>query len=191
VYGALNGLFFLLMLQLQYGLGYSALAAGASLLPINALLLILSPISGRVAERTGPRLPMAIGSVIAAAGMLLFRRVTPGANYYAGVLPAVIVFGLGLGILVAPLTAAALNSLGSRMAGVASGVNNAVARLAGLLATAALPAAAGLGGNEQGKLHGPALTAGFQMGMLLSAIVCFAGGVLAYLMIDSGRSKTP
>ena len=99
--------------------------------------------------------------------------------------------GLGLGILVAPLTAAALNSLGSRMAGVASGVNNAVARLAGLLATAALPAAAGLGGTEQGKLHGPALTAGFQTGMLLSAIVCFAGGIFAYLMIDSGRSKTP
>jgi len=187
VYASLNGLFFLLMLQLQNGLGYSALIAGASLLPVNGLLLLISPRSGHLAERIGPRVPMAIGSLIAAAGMLLFVRVRPGASYLTTLLPALIVFGVGLGLLVAPLTAAALRSLGEKRAGIASGVNNAAARLAGLLATAAIPVAAGLGGSR--KPFGPALATAFTRAMVICAVLCAVGAIVAATMISDKRAK--
>jgi EmrB/QacA subfamily drug resistance transporter len=187
VYASLNGLFFLLMLQLQNGLGYSALIAGASLLPVNALLLLISPRSGHLAERIGPRLPMAIGSLIAASGMLLFIRVQPGASYITSLLPALIVFGVGLGFLVAPLTTAALRSLGETRAGIASGVNNAAARLAGLLATAAIPVAAGLGGSR--RPFGPALATAFTHAMVICAVLCGVGAIVAATMISGKRSK--
>lgn len=188
VYASLNGLFFLLMLQLQNGLGYSALRAGASLLPINALLLVLSPRSGHLAERIGPRLPMAVGSLIAAIGMLLFIRVKPGSTYVTTVLPALMVFGIGLGLLVAPLTTTALRSLGEQRAGIASGVNNAAARLAGLLATAAIPVAAGLGGSREPR--GPALAAAFPRAMMISAVLCAAGALVAAVMIRGKRAES-
>jgi EmrB/QacA subfamily drug resistance transporter len=187
VYAALSGLFFLLMLQLQNGLGYSALGAGASLLPVNVLMLVLSPWSGHLAERIGPRVPMAVGSLIAGAGMLLFIRVQPGAAYLGAVMPALLVFGIGLGLLVAPLTTAALRSLGEQRAGIASGVNNAVARLAGLLATAAIPAAAGLGGAHQ--LKGATLSAGFSRAMVICAVLCGVGGLVAATTIRSGPGR--
>jgi len=188
VYAALNGLFFLLMLQLQNGLHYSALVAGASLLPVNALLLFLSPRSGHLAERIGPRLPMALGSLVAAIGMLLFARVRPGASYLTTLLPALIVFGIGLGFLVAPLTTVALRSLGEKRAGIASGVNNATARLAGLLATAAIPVAAGLGGSR--KPTGPALASAFTRAMIISAALCGIGALVAATMISGKKKKT-
>jgi len=169
------------MLQLQNGLGYSALVAGASLLPLNALILLLSPRAGHLAERIGARLPMAVGSLIGGIGMLLFMRVRPGADYLTSVLPAVLVFGVGLGVFVAPLTAVALRSLGERRAGIASGVNNAVARLAGLLATAAIPAASGLGGVHD--IRGPVLSAAFTRACLICAVLCAIGSAVAALMI--------
>ena len=187
VYASLSGLFFLLMLQLQNGLHYSALVAGASLLPVNALLLFLSPRSGHLAERIGPRLPMAGGSLVSAIGMLLFARVRPGANYLTTLLPALIVFGIGLGVLVAPLTTVALRSLGERRAGIASGVNNATARLAGLLATAAIPVAAGLGGSRQPT--GPALASAFSRAMIISAALCAVGALIAATMISGKKTK--
>ncbi len=188
VYAALNGLLFLLMLQLQDGLGYSALLAGASLLPVNALLLILSPRSGKLAERIGARLPMAIGSVVAGAGILLFIRVKPGTSYVATMLPALLVFGSGLGILVAPLTSAALQSLGEKRAGIASGVNNAAARLAGLLATASIPVAAGIGGSHEPR--GELLATAFVRSMVISASLCVLGAVVAFALIE-GETRNP
>jgi EmrB/QacA subfamily drug resistance transporter len=182
VYAALSGLFFLLMLQLQQGLGYSALAAGASLLPINVLMLALSPVAGRVAHRIGPRIPMVGGALVAAAGMFLFARVRPGASYSTSVVPAAIVCGLGLSWFVTPLTSVALGALGEKLAGLASGVNNAVARLAGLLATAVLPLAAGLGGLH--SLKGPALSAGFARAMIISAALCVAGALVAWFTVE-------
>ena len=181
VYAALNGLFFLLMLQLQNALRYSALRAGASLLPVNALLLLLSPISGRAAARVGPRRPMVAGSLIAAGGMLLFTRVKPGAHYTTSVLPAALVFGIGLACLVAPLTSVALGALGEPRAGLASGMNNAVARLAGVLAVAGLPLAAGLGGVQ--SLAGPAVSGGFPRAMIICAALCATGGAIAAVTI--------
>ena len=181
VYAALNGLFFLLMLQLQNGLGYSALKGGASLLPVNALLLVLSPRAGKLAERIGAKLPMAIGSFVAGVGMLLFIRVKPGTSYVATTLPALIVFGIGLGLLVAPLTSAALQSLGAKRAGIASGVNNAAARLAGLLATASIPIAAGIGGSHEPR--GQLLASAFVRAMVICASLCAIGALVALVLV--------
>ena len=191
VYAALNGLFFLLMLQLQNGLGYSAVKGGASLLPVNALLLILSPRAGKLAERIGAKLPMAIGSLVAGLGMLLFMRVRPDTSYVTTTLPALLVFGIGLGLLVAPLTAAALQSLGAKRAGIASGVNNAAARLAGLLATASIPIAAGIGGSHEPR--GALLASAFIRAMIICAALCGIGGLVALILIrgkDVASSKS-
>lgn len=187
VYAALNALLFLLMPQLQSNLGYSALAAGAALLPANIFMLALSPAAGRLSARIGPRLPMAGGALVTAAGMVLFTRVAPGASYLATVFPAAAVFGLGLAAFVAPLTTAVLGALDQRDAGIASGVNNAVARLAGLIATAALPLAAGLGGLE--KLTGPAFTAGFERAAWISAGLCAAAAAITVVTISGGRQR--
>ncbi len=183
VYAALGGLFFLLMLQLQNGLGLSPLAAGASLLPINALLLVLSPVAGALATRIGPRWPMTAGASIAGVGMLLFIRVRPDASYLGAILPALIVFGVGLGMLVAPLTAAVLEPAPEELKGIASALNNAVARLAGLIAVALLPLAAGMVGGE--TLHGAVLVRGFVRAMYISAALCMAGAVVAFFTMPA------
>ena len=187
IYAALSGVILLLVLQLQGNLGYSALQSGASLLPVNVLMLTLSPLAGRVAHRTGARVPMAAGALVAGAGMLLFARVAPGVSYVSGVLPAAIVFGLGLSALVAPLTAAVLAAAPEGDAGVASGVNNAASRLAGLLSAAALPAAAGMGGLE--RLSGLRLTQGFARAMWICAALCALGAVVTWLTVrvEHGR----
>jgi EmrB/QacA subfamily drug resistance transporter len=187
VYAALNALLFLLMPQLQANLGYSALAAGAALLPANIVLLVLSPAAGRLSARIGPRLPMAGGALVIAMGMVLFARVEPGATYLATVFPAAVVFGLGLAAFVAPLTTAVLGALDQRDAGIASGVNNAVARLAGLVATAAVPLAAGLGGLA--RLTGPAFTAGYERAAWIGAGLCAAGAAITVLTISSVRQR--
>jgi Na+/melibiose symporter-like transporter len=181
VYAALNGLFLFLMLQLQNVLHYGPVAAGASLLPVFGLMLLFSPLAGRVAARRGPRLPMVIGCLVTGSGSLLFMRVRPGTDYLTTVLPAAIVFGLGLACFVAPLTSVALGALDERLAGLASGVNNAVARLAGLFATAAIPLAIGLGGVEE--LRADQLATGFTRAMILCAVLCVVGSVIAALTI--------
>src|SRR5690606_5351341 len=144
VYAALGGALFLVALELQTVLGYSPLAAGAALLPITVLLLLLSPRAARLADRIGPRCPITVVPVVAAAGLGLLAGVGPGSTYLTGVLPGVVVFGLGLSLTVTPLTSAALAAVERRHAGIASGVNNAVARVAGLLAVALLPVVSGL-----------------------------------------------
>jgi EmrB/QacA subfamily drug resistance transporter len=186
VYAALGGLFFLLMLQLQNVLGYHALRAGASLLPINALMLAISPTAGRLGQRLGPRWPIGVGALVAGVGMLLLSRVQAGASYVGTVLPALIVFGLGLSVLVAPLTAAVLGAAEEGKGGIASGVNNAVARLAGLLATAALPLAAGMGGLRDPA--GAAYGAGYARAMEIAGGLCFAGALVAFVTIRRGAT---
>ncbi|OEJ34865.1 MFS transporter [Streptomyces subrutilus] len=145
VYAAFGGFFFLVVLQLQVVSGYSALAAGAALLPTTALMLLLSARSGEIGERIGPRIPLTVGPLMCAAGTMLMLRVGPDASYAADVLPAMLVMGAGMVTLVAPLTATVLASVDPGRAGLASGINNAAARAAGLLAVAALPLLAGMG----------------------------------------------
>ncbi|WP_058853118.1 MFS transporter [Nocardia jinanensis] len=184
VYAALGGVFFLLVLELQLVAGYSPLLAGLATLPVTLLMLVLSAPSGRWAQRHGPRLPMTIGPVLAAAGLILLLRVGPGASYPADVLPGVFVFGLGLSVLVAPLTGAVLGAVSPSEAGIASGVNNAVARTAQLLAVAALPGLAGI----SGALDDPAVfDAGFTVAMWICVGLLLTGAALAAVLLRPPR----
>jgi EmrB/QacA subfamily drug resistance transporter len=185
VYAALNGLFFLMMPQLQLNLGYSALRAGAALAPANIIMLTVSPIAGRASARIGARVLMTSGATIAAIGMLLFARVQPHTSYLATIFPATVVFGFGLALLVAPLTSTVLGAVKESDTGIASGINNAVARLAGLIATAALPLAAGIGGEA--KLAGAAFARGYARAMLICAGLCAAGALVSFLTVRSDR----
>jgi EmrB/QacA subfamily drug resistance transporter len=137
--GLIGGLFFV-GLYLQQVVGYTPLEAGLATTPISVLLFVLSPRFGRLASGTGPRLPMTAGPIVAGLGLLLMLRVGSDADYLTDVLPAIVVFGLGLAATVAPLTATVLDSVEERRVGIASGVNNGVSRVAGLLAIAVLGA---------------------------------------------------
>jgi EmrB/QacA subfamily drug resistance transporter len=188
VFGALSGVFFLLVAFLQISLGYSPLAAGAASLPITALMLLLSVRAGAVAERIGPRIPLTVGPLIAAVGLLLMTRINAGDSYASSVLPAVIVFGLGLTLVVAPVTATVMATADERHSGIASGINTAVSRLASLIVVAVLPLIAGLTGR---KFYDPsAMVHGFHVAMLACATLAVAGGVLAWLTISSEVLKS-
>lgn len=183
VYAALSGVFFLLVAFLQVALGYSPIAAGAASLPVTALMLLLSARAGALAQRIGPRIPLAVGPIVIAAGMLLMTRIDPGSSYVTSVLPAVIVFGAGLTLVVAPVTATALAAADARHSGIASGINNAVSRVAGLLAVAVLPLIAGITGDG---FYDPAtMTDGFHIAMVASAVLAALGGGLAWLTISN------
>ncbi len=188
VYAGLGSALFLLALALQQALGYSPLGAGAALLPVTLLLLVLSPSAGRLAQRFGARLPLTFGPVVVALGLLLFFRVRPQASYWDSVLPGVLVFGVGLAVTVAPLTTAVLSAVDVSYAGIASGVNNAVARLAGLLGVAVVPWAAGLTGVSA-SLAPEALLTGFHRAMGWCALLAVAGGLAAAwgLRAEGGR----
>ncbi|MET9759506.1 MFS transporter [Streptomyces sp. NPDC006372] len=177
VYAALGGFFFLAALQLQVVVGYSALGAGTALLPTTVLMLLLSARSGELADRIGPRVPLTVGPLLCAAGMLLMLRVGPGASYPADVLPALVVLGLGMVTLVAPLTATVLGSVDVARAGLASGINNAAARAAGLVAVAALPLLAGMG--EEAYREPAAFDAAFGRAMGWCAGALVVGAAIA------------
>jgi EmrB/QacA subfamily drug resistance transporter len=183
VFGALSGVFFLLVGFLQISLGYSPLAAGAASLPITALMLLLSPAAGALAQRIGPRIPLTVGPLVTALGLLLMTRIGPGDRYLSAVLPGVIVFGLGLTLVVAPVTATVMAAADEQHSGIASGINTAVSRLAGLIIVAVLPVVAGLTGE---KFYEPAAMAhGFHVAMVACAGLALAGAVLAWLTISS------
>src|SRR5580693_1658706 len=180
VYAALTGATFLLPVVLQVVSGYSPLGSGLALLPLTIIMLALSARSGQLAARIGPRLQMSAGPLLVGAGLAL---VTSGSSYLRYVLPAVVVFGLGLAITVAPLTSTAMNSAPAEHSGIASAVNNDVARFGGLLAVAVLPALAGITGAVY--LHPNALAAGFRTAVLISGALCAAGGLLAAVTITN------
>jgi EmrB/QacA subfamily drug resistance transporter len=183
VYGAFGGLLFLLVLQLQVVGGFSPLAAGSALLPVTLLMLTLSARAGALAQRVGPRWLLTAGLIALAIGMALMRRIGPHTSYVTDVFPAVVIFGLGLCAVVAPLTATVLASADVRHAGVASGVNNAVARAAGLIAVAALPAAVGL---TAASYHIPAeFNHGFDAATAVCALILLVAAVLAATLVDN------
>ncbi|GAA3817152.1 MFS transporter [Nocardioides panacisoli] len=181
VYAALGVQFVLVVLQLQVVTGWPPLAAGSSMLPVTVLMLLLSARVGALAQRIGPRIPMTVGPLVAAAGAVWLSRIGPDASYPLDVLAPVVVFGLGLTLIVAPLTATVLDSAPDRYAGAASGVNNAVARTAGLLAVAVVPAAAGIGGADY--TDPGAFGDGFERAMLINAGLLVGGAVLAFLFV--------
>jgi EmrB/QacA subfamily drug resistance transporter len=196
VYAAIGSFFFLLIAFLQISLGYSPIAAGAATLPVTLLMLGLSARSGALAQRIGARIPLTVGPLAIALGLLLMTQISPGDGYVTGVLPGVVVFGLGLTLVATPVTATVLAAADQRHAGIASGINNAVARVANLLSVATLPLIADLGGE---RFYQPAaMTHGFHVAMAVAAGLSAAGGVVAWLTIsddalraDPGRRDEP
>jgi len=156
---------------------YSPLASGAALLPITVVMLALSARSGLIAASIGPRLQMSVGPVVVGIGLALLARTPHGSSYVASVLPAVLVIAFGLATTVAPLTATALGAVSENHAGLASAVNNDVARIGGLIAVAVLPALGGISGSSY--LHPHSLAHGFQRAVLIAGSWCIAGGALA------------
>ncbi|MER7645105.1 MFS transporter [Streptomyces sp. NPDC126522] len=181
VYAAFGGFFFLTALQLQVVAGYSALQAGTALLPTTVLMLLFSARSGELAQRIGPRIPLTVGPLLCAAAMLMMLRVGRDASYLADVVPALLVMGTGMVTLVAPLTATVLASVDTARAGLASGINNAAARAAGLIAIAALPLLAGMG--PEAYRSAPAFDHAFDRAMLWCAGVLVVGSVLAFATV--------
>ncbi|QLH23132.1 DHA2 family efflux MFS transporter permease subunit [Streptomyces sp. Rer75] len=178
VYAAFGGFFFLVVLNLQVVVGYSALAAGTALLPTTLLMLLLSARSGELGKRIGPRIPLTVGPLLCAAGMLLMTRAGVGAVYWRDVLPALVVMGLGMVVLVAPLTATVLASVDVGRAGLASGINNAAARAAGLVAVAALPLLAGMG--SEAYRSADLFSESFRRAMPICAAVLVVGALIAW-----------
>jgi EmrB/QacA subfamily drug resistance transporter len=190
VYAALSALLFLLPLQLQQVAGYTALEAGLALAPVTGLMLLFSPSAGRLCQRIGPRLPLTVGPLVSGAGLALMARIGAGDEYLVDTLPPVLIFGAGLTLTVAPLTAAVLGAAPGSRAGIASAVNTAVARAAGLIAVAVIPVAAGIGASDY--LDADAFSGGYTTGMLISAGLCAFGGVLAALTIrPEAREAVP
>jgi len=179
VYAGLGAALFLVVVNLQTVLDYSALEAGTALLPLTIIMLALSARAGRLSQRIGPRLPMTIGPIIVAAGLLGLGTIGPGDRYVTAVFPSVVVLGFGLAATVAPLTATVMASVKERHVGVASGVNNAVARVAGLLAVAVLPAVAGISAEDQGA----DFSAGAGRALTISAGLAVLGGIIAFATI--------
>jgi EmrB/QacA subfamily drug resistance transporter len=181
VYAALGGVLFLLPVVLQVVDGYSPLESGLALLPMTGVMLVFSARSGRLATVIGPRLQMSVGPVLVGAGLALLSRAPDGSSYVAGVLPAVLVIAAGLATTVAPLTSTALNSVSATHSGLASAVNNDVARLGGLIAVAVLPALGGITGLSY--LHPEALAQGFRQAVLIAGSWCAVGGLVAAIGI--------
>ncbi len=181
VYAALAGALFLLPVQLQQVNGYTPLQAGLSLLPLTLMMLLFSARSGRLAARIGPRLQMSVGPIIAGAGLYLLTRSSTDGNYLTGVLPGVLVLSIGLVITVAPLTSTAMSSAPGGHSGIASAVNNDVARAGGLIAVALLPLVSSLTGDAY--LYPAQFAAGFRTAAIICAFMCAGGGVLAALTI--------
>ena len=186
VYGALGGVFFLMIVQLQQVVGYPPVLAGVASLPVTLVMLVLSPRMGRLSSRIGPRIPLTVGPIIAGAGVALMARIGAGSSYLLDILPSLLIFGLGMSVTVAPLTATVMASVEARHAGIASGVNNAVARAAGLIAVAVLPPLAGITGDAY--LDPDLFSAGFQRASLIAAALTALGGVLGWVTLAEHKA---
>jgi EmrB/QacA subfamily drug resistance transporter len=181
----LYGAFAAAMLLIPYVLitsgGYSPVEAGLAMLPLPLLMTSISPSMGAVAAKIGPRIPLTIGPLIVAAGMLVARLITPESSYWSGAFPTMLVLALGMTIAVAPLTTSVLGSVEEQHVAMASGFNSAVARTGGLIATALLGAIL--------ASRGAALFAGFHTAMMISAAVAAAGALVALLMLRGVKIK--
>jgi MFS family permease len=175
LWGALGALITLVPYLLIKAGGYSGTGAGAALAPFAIVLTLGSPLMGKVAGHMGPRWPLTIGAIVTAAGFLLLLRIGPSANYWTDVFPGILVIAIGMSGAVAPLTTAVLSSVDNAHTGSASGLNSAVARIAGMVAVALLGGVLGASGQ--------ALTRGFDIGMIGCAIAALAGAACAFFLI--------
>lgn len=183
IWGAIGTVFFFLTIHLQDDLGYSALEAGSASLPVTVMMLFFAARSGALAQRIGPRLQMTVGPLVVGASFLLMARIESGSTYLVGVLPAVLVFGVGLVITVAPVTATVLAAVEDTHAGIGSAINNAVARVASLLAIAVLPALVGATGKSA------SLSDGYAKAMVICAALAALGAVICALTVDNNEAR--
>ena len=188
VYGGFVALLFLFTVALQIGLGWSALAAGAAGLPITLILAVGSSRAGGLLPVLGARTMLTVGPVLMALGIAILGLIRPGASYLMPILPGLVLFAVGLTIVVAPITTTALGDIPPQQSGIGSGINNAVARIAGLVMIAAVPLAAGLrldGGTTD-------LFAAYTRASLLCAGLCLLGGLIAWVgyQSETGRVVT-
>jgi MFS family permease len=151
-------------------------------------MLLFSRRAGQLAQRIGPRLPLTVGPLVAAAGMALLARIGTGSSYVTDVLPATLVWALGMALLVAPLTSAALAAAGEQRAGIAAALNNEAARVAGLVGVALVPALGGIAGTAY---RDPASFGhGFRVAVLACAALCAAGGVVAWVTLGAATTAS-
>lgn len=177
IYGSISILTFILAVFVQQTGGYTALQAGLTLMPITLIMFVLSPKFGALADKYGPRLFMSAGPLLCAAGILSMLLVDQSVDFWAHLLPGVLIFGIGLSVTVAPLTTAVLSSIDSRRAGIGSAINNAVARIAGLITIATL-----------GMVVGPEIDlAGFEKGVIYTAILLALGGLISAVGIKNPK----
>lgn len=181
VYAGLGAIFLLLALQLQIVAGFTPLLAGIAMLPTTGVMLVFSARAGALAQRIGPRLQMSVGPLIAAGGVLWMGEIDADASYVVDVLLPVTLLGAGLAVMVAPLTAAVLDAAPDRLAGIASGVNNAVARAAGLLAVAVIPVLVGLSGDAY--THPADFAAGFSTATAIVAALFVSAAAVAVVFV--------
>jgi hypothetical protein len=151
--------------------------AGLALIPVTFIMFFLSPRFGALSGKYGPRLFMTLGPIIAAVGFLYMLLVDASVNYWAHVFPGILIFGVGLAMTVAPLTSAVLGSIDQRHAGIGSAINNAISRIAGLLAIAALGVIIGTNVDLQG----------FHRGLIATAVLLIAGGIISAIGIRNER----
>lgn len=176
MYGAFSGFYFALVIHLQTALHYSSIKAGVSLLPPTVLLMLFSKWVGGQSAKHGPRLFMTAGPLLAALGIISFLRLQPGQSYWAVVFPGILLFGVGLTLLVAPLTTTVMSSVKDSSSGIASGVNNAVSRVAGLVVVALL----GLFGVSHF----------YNFAVVLCAGLAALGGIVSFFMIEDHKITT-
>jgi MFS family permease len=188
IYGALGGGALFLVLQLQTVLGYDATAAGAAMLPATLVITLLAPRGGALATRIGPRIPMTAGPLLTASGALWLVGVDGSAPYVVEVLPGSLLQGLGMALTIAPLTATVLSSAPDALVGIASGVNNAVARAGQLLAVAALPVLVGLSGHDY--TQPAAFTSGYRAAQIVCAALLALGGLMSWRTIRAGVPRS-
>jgi MFS family permease len=184
-YGALAAASYLVILQLELQLGYSATAAGTALIPESAVFLIVSPLVGGLVARVGTRGPMAAGILVVAAGFCWLSAARPGDSYAQAILPGAILWGLGIGLAVAPLTAGVLAAVDDSDLGEASAINDAASRVGGVVLVALVPALLGAGGAPG---LGRPLAANYQSAMLVMAGLTVAAAALTALLVPSRRS---
>jgi len=174
IYAGLSLVTFLIVIYLQQTVGYSALSSGLSLLPITIILFLLSPMAGKLSSKYGPRWFMGLGPIVGAIGIYLIgKSATPHLQYWKQLFPSIVIFGLGLAITVAPLTAAILSAVDKSRSGIASAINNAVSRIAGLLAIAIIGTVA----------------YSFRLSMYLTAGLIAIGGIISILGITNKKTE--
>ncbi|HKY58094.1 MAG TPA: MFS transporter [Aeromicrobium sp.] len=186
VYAALSGMVMWLVVALQVVSLESPMRAGFALLPLTVCMLLFSPLAGTVSDRIGPTIPMSVGPLIMAGSVVALTRVDAQSSYLVDVIAPTVVFGIGLATMVTPLTATALAAVPDHRAGIASGVNNAVARIGGLLAIAVLPLVTQIG--PDGFDDAATLQPAFVTAMWICAGLLAAGGLLAAALVRRPRN---